>query len=83
MNEALNDTKPNLASTQERMKRQVDKARRVEEWKIGDRVFLSTWNLWMFASHLQPKLKRRRVGSFIVTKIVSPTAFWLDLPPEW
>ena len=57
MKEALSDAKNNLAKAQEQMKRRVDKARRTEEWAVGDRVLLSTWNLLMFALHLPLKLQ--------------------------
>ena len=83
MKEALDDTKRNLESAHERMKHEVDKAKRAKEWKVGDRVLFSIQNLQMFAVHLPPKLKRRWVGPFTVTKIVSPVAFQLDLPPGW
>ena len=62
MKEALSDAKNNLDKVQEQMKRRVDKTRRTEEWAVGDRVFLSTQNLRMFAPHLLSKLKRRWVG---------------------
>ena len=45
MKEALEDVKVNLVKAQERMKTQVDKTRREEEWKVGDQVFLSTRHL--------------------------------------
>ena len=38
MKEALDDVKLNLVKAQARMKTQVDKIRRVEEWNVGDRV---------------------------------------------
>ena len=71
MKEALDDVKHNLAIAQERMKHQLDKARLAEEWKVGDRVLLNTWNLWMLAPHLLPNLKRRWVGPFTITKVAS------------
>ena len=83
MKEAMNDAKGNLAKAQEQMKRRVDKARRAEEWTVGDKVLLSTRNLRTFAPHLPPKLKRRYVGPFTIVKVVSPVAFRLDLPPGW
>ena len=83
MKEALSDAKSNLAKAQEQMKRRVDKARRTEEWAVGDRVLLSTRNLRMFAPHLPSKLKRRWVGPFTIAKVVSPVAFRLNLPPGW
>ena len=83
MKEALNDAKLNLIKVQERMKTQADKTKRQEEWKVGERVFLSTRHLQTFVVHLPPKLRRRWVGPFTITKVVSPVAFWLDLPPGW
>ena len=62
MKEALDDAKLNLVKAQKRTKTQVDKTRREEEWKVGDRVFLSTRHLRTFAVHLPPKLRRRWVG---------------------
>ena len=83
MKEALDDTKLNLVKAQERTKTQVNKTKREEEWKVGDRVFLSTWHLQTFAVHLPPKLRRRWVGPFTITKVGSLVAFRLDLPPGW
>ena len=83
MKKALSDAKSNLAKAQEQMKRRVDKARRTEEWAVGDQVLLSTRNLWMFAPHLPSKLKRRWVGPFTIAKVVSLVAFRLNLPPGW
>ena len=83
MEEALNDTKLNLVKAQERTKIQVDKIKRDEEWKVGDWVFLSMRNLRNFAVHLLPKLRRRLVGPFTITKVVSPAAFPFDLHPGW
>ena len=83
MKEALDDAKLNLVKAQERTKTQVDKTRREEEWNVGDRVFLSTQHLRTFAMHLLPKLRRRWVGPFTITEVVSLVAFQLDLPPGW
>ena len=83
MKTALVDAKSNLTTTQQRMKRVVDKKRRTEEYKIGDEVVLSTANLRTCCPNLPPKIKARWVGSFCIQKIVSPVAFGLDLPPGW
>ena len=71
MKEALNNAKCNLAKAQEKMKRRVERARRIEEWTVGDWVLLSIWNLRMSAPHLPSKLKRRRVGPFTIAKVVN------------
>ena len=81
MKEALDDVKLNLVKAQERTKTQVDKTKREEEWKVGDQVFLSMWDLRTFVVHLPPKLRWRWVGPFTITKVVSPIAFWLGLLP--
>ena len=83
MKEALDDAKLNLVKAQERTKTQVDKTKRQEEWKVGDWVFLSTQHLRTFVVHLPPNLRRRWVGPFTITKVVSLVAFRLDLPPGW
>ena len=57
MKEALEDAKLNVVKAQERTKTQVDKTKREEEWKVGDRVFLRTQHLRTFAVHLPPKLR--------------------------
>ena len=66
MKEALDDAKLNLAKAQGKTKHQVDKTRRAEEWKIGDRVYLSTRHLRTFALHIPTKLRRRWVGPFTI-----------------
>ena len=45
MKMALVDAQSNLIIAQQWMKRAVDKKRRIEEYKIGDEVVLSTANL--------------------------------------
>ena len=69
--EALVDTKSNLTTAQQWMKRVVDKKRRIEEYKIGNKVVLSTANLRTYCPNLPPKIKARWVGPFCIQKIVS------------
>ena len=83
MKTALVDAKSNLTTTQQRIKRAVNKKRRTEEYKIGEEVVLSTANLRTYYPNLPPKIKARWVGPFRIQKIVSPIAFGLDLPPGW
>ena len=33
--------------------------------------------------HLPVKLRRRWIGPYPVTKVISPVAYGLDLPPDW
>ena len=59
MKTALVDAQSNLTTTQQRMKRVVDKKRRTEEYKIGHEVALSTENLRTYCPNLPPKFKAR------------------------
>ena len=83
MKTTLVDAKSNLTTAQQRMKCAVDEKRRIEEYKIGDEVVLSTTNLQTYCPNLPPKVKARWGGPFCIQKIVSPIAFGLDLLPGW
>ena len=61
----------------------MDKARLVEAWKEGERVLLSTRHMRTFAMHLPMKLKQRWVGPFLISKVISPVAYRLELPVGW
>ena len=80
MKAALVDAQSNLTKAQQRMKRAVDKKRRMEEYKISDEVVLSTVNFQTYCPNLPPKIKARWVGRFCIQKLESPVAFGLDLP---
>ena len=80
---ALGDAKTNLTAAQQRSKRQADRSRREEMFEVGDEVVLSTKHLRGYAPHLPMKLKRRWIGPFPITKVVSPVTYRLDLPPMW
>ncbi len=83
MKVAMEDAKTHLVAAQKRAKQQVDKSRRSENFVEGDQVYLSTRNLRTFATHIPTKLRRRWVGPFRVTRVISPVAYRLDLPPGW
>ena len=69
-----------LIKVQEKIKRQVDRERKkVEEWKVGDRVILSTKNL-VFKEQPARKLVDQYVGPYIIDKVVSTTVVKLQLP---
>ena len=80
MKTALVDAQSNLTTTQQWMKRAVDYKRPTEEYKIGDKMVLSTANLQTYCPNLPPKIKARWVGPFCIQNIMSPVAFGLDLP---
>ena len=53
------------------MKRQVDRGRKeVEEWKIGDKVMLSTKDL-IFKKRLVKKLVDHYISLYIIDEVVS------------
>ena len=45
-------------------------------------MVLSTRNLSV-NQHLLTKLRRRWIGPYSITKVISPVAYRLDLPPAW
>ena len=69
-----------LRKTQEEMKKYADRSRKkMEEWKKGDQVLLSTKNL-VFKERLSKKLTERYVGPYAIEEVVSSNAVKLQLP---
>src|SRR6267154_3633732 len=52
-----------------------------ELFKVGDQVWLDGKNLVL--PYQSNKLAPRRQGPFRITRIISPVAFQLELPPSW
>ena len=50
-------------------------------YTVGQKVWLEGTNLWL----AQPlsKLGPRQYGPFIITKVISPVVYRLELPPSW
>jgi len=68
-----------LKKTQEEMKRYADRSRKkMEKWKKGDRVLLSTKNL-VFKERLSKKLMERYIGPYEIEEVVSSNAVKLKL----
>ena len=82
MKTALEEAQANLTVTQSRAKSQADRSRRIETFKVGDEVVLSTSNIRV-NQHLPSKLRRRWIGPYRVAQVISPVAYGLDLPPTW
>ena len=62
------------SSTQEEMKKYVDRGRKeTEVWKKGDRVLLSTKDL-VFKERPTKKLTERYVGPYAIEEVVSLNA---------
>ena len=69
-----------LRKTQEEMKKYADRSRKkMEEWKKGDQVLLSTKNL-VFKERPSKKLTERYVGPYAIEEVVSSNAVKLQLP---
>jgi len=62
------------------MKRQADSRRKkVEVWKVGNSVMLSTKNL-IFKERLAKKLVDQYIGVYIIDKVISTNVVKLQLP---
>ena len=83
MQTALTEAQTNLERAQCRMATAVNRTRRLEQYKVGDEVVLSTANLRNYWPHLPVKLRARWVGPFTISREVSPIACKVDLPPGW
>jgi len=69
-----------LTKVQEEMKRQVNRGKKeAEEWKVGNRVMLSTKDL-VFKERLAKKLVDRYVGPYIIDEVLSTNVVKLQLP---
>jgi len=73
-----------LKKVQEEMKKQVDWHRgKVEEYKAGDIVLLSTKDLkWQMVGKRADKLTERFVGPYKIKRVISSNAVELELPVE-
>ena len=83
MKTALGNAQINLATAQHRMKEYADRSRRDEQFRVGTEVALRTRHLRTLDTHLPSKLRRRWIGPFKVTEVISSVAYRLGLPPGW
>jgi hypothetical protein len=76
---ALRTAKEHIHKAQERQRKYADQHRRYVTFEVADQVLLSTENLRerMLGA---PKLLERFIGPFAVKRVISPTAYELDLP---
>ena len=80
MKTALEEAQANLSITANRAKAYADASRRAETFEVGNEVVLAMRHLHI-NEHLPVKLRRRWIGPFSITKVISPVAYRLDLPP--
>ena len=82
MKEIQEETKAALGKVQEEMKKYADRKRgKVDNYKVGDLVMLSTKDLkYQMVGRRTEKLMERFVGPYKIKKIVSSNAVELELP---
>jgi len=82
MKERHEEARAALVKSQEEMKRQADRSRKeAEEYKVGDKVLISTKDFSMeLMKRVTKKLMEKFIGPYIVRKIVSENAVKLELP---
>ena len=82
MKERYEEARVVLVKLQEEMKRQVDESRKeVEEYRIGDKVLISTKDFSMeLMKRATKKLTEKFIGPYVVRNIVSENAIELELP---
>ena len=74
--------KDNLKDAQERQTKYANQHRRHCEFKLGDMVLLSIWNVTTIIDRQRPmqKLTPKYMGPFRVIQVISPMAYKLELP---
>ena len=82
MKERHEEAKAALIKSQEEMKRQADRSRKeVEEYRVGDKVLISTKDFSMeLRKRATKKLMEKFIGPYVVKKVVSENAVELELP---
>ena len=82
MKERHEEARAALVKSQEEMKRQVDRSRKeVEEYRVGDKVLISTKDFLMeLMKRAMKKLTEKFIVPYVVKKIVSKNAVELELP---
>ena len=82
MKTALKNMNTNMSTAQIQMKEYANRSQQSEILWRGTEVLLSTRNLRVDL-HLLSKVQRRWIGPYTIIEVISPVAYWLDLPPAW
>ena len=82
MKEKHKEARVALTKSQEEMKRQANRSRKeVEEYRVGDKVLISTKDFSMeLIKRATKKLTEKFIGLYMVRRIVSKNAVELELP---
>ena len=78
----IKEATESIQAAQQRQKKYADEHRRDVQFKVGDRVLLSTAHLRFLHKDKASKLLPKFLGPYPIVKIVSPVAYELALPPE-
>jgi hypothetical protein len=76
----LQQAKKNLEAAQQRQAKYADEKRRELVFKVGDQVMLSTEHLKLKVPGQTAKLLAKFIGPFKITRVISDTAYQLELP---
>lgn len=82
LNRSLSQAKDNMKDAVDRQAHYANLDRRDLVFQEGEEVLLSTKNL-AIKKGLTRKLSSRYVGPFKIAKVISSTAYKLDLPEDW
>jgi hypothetical protein len=80
--ESIALTKRYLLDAQSRQKQYADARRRPCTFKLGDKVLLSAKNIHLKVRKVT-KLFPKYIGPFVITRVINPVAFELELPPQY
>ena len=81
MKERHEEARAALVKSQEEMKKQADRSRKkAEEYRVGDKVLISTKDFLMeLMKRATKKLTEKFIGPYVVRKIVSENVVELEL----
>lgn len=82
LHQSLQQAKLALQRAQQRQAYYADQHRRELTFRVGDSVFLSTEHLALKDPQRSKKLMSKFIGPFRVTRVISPVAYELELPPS-
>lgn len=71
----------NVERAQQKQEHYTNLHRQHVEYKVGDKVLLSTSDLRL-RMKVTPKLSSRFIGPFAIKRVLSPLVYELDLPPS-
>ena len=80
IHDSVRQAKANLQQAQQRQTHYANQHRKDVEFKVGDKVMLSTGHLNLKDKDKSKKFTPRFIGPFAITKVISPVSYELALP---